>query len=268
MPELVVATFNMHAGIDGWGVPFDVVECCGQIDADVLVLQETWTPSDGEGLAGRVARSLGYEVHEFALADALLLESAAPAGKHWGPSRGYPVHSRHLWVGEAAELNNVRRWRGDYAPRPGTWGIAVLSRLETRRVEAIDLGRLPRDSASRRAGLVAEIALESSSVTVVGTHLAHFMHGSPVIFERLRSKLPGSDQPAVLAGDMNFWGPPLSLALPGWRRAVRARTFPSWGAHSQIDHIFVTRPVEVVSGEAVSAGNSDHLPLRARLRVE
>jgi endonuclease/exonuclease/phosphatase family metal-dependent hydrolase len=66
---------------------------------------------------------------------------------------------------------------------------------------------------------------------------------------------------------MNFWGPPLSLALPGWRRAVRARTYPSWRPHSQTDHIFVTRAVEVISGESVAVGRSDHLPLRARLAV-
>jgi len=66
---------------------------------------------------------------------------------------------------------------------------------------------------------------------------------------------------------MNFWGPPLSLALPGWRRAVRACTYPSWRAHSQVDHIFVTPAVKVISGESVAVGNSDHLPIRARLEV-
>jgi endonuclease/exonuclease/phosphatase family metal-dependent hydrolase len=66
---------------------------------------------------------------------------------------------------------------------------------------------------------------------------------------------------------MNFWGPPMSLALPGWRRAVRTRTYPSWRAHSQVDHIFVTRAVEVISGASVAVGKSDHLPLRARLAI-
>jgi endonuclease/exonuclease/phosphatase family metal-dependent hydrolase len=55
--------------------------------------------------------------------------------------------------------------------------------------------------------------------------------------------------------------------LPGWRRAVRARTYPSWRAHSQIDHIFVNRAVEVISGEVRRVGNSDHWPIRARLAL-
>jgi endonuclease/exonuclease/phosphatase family metal-dependent hydrolase len=81
----------------------------------------------------------------------------------------------------------------------------------------------------------------------------------------LRGHLPPPSWPGVLVGDMNFWGPPVSLALPGWRRAVRARSYPSWRAHSQIDHILVTRAVKVLSGESVAVGRSDHLPLRARL---
>ncbi len=45
-PSLTVASFNLHAGIDGWGRPFDVVAACRDLDADVLVLQETWTPDE------------------------------------------------------------------------------------------------------------------------------------------------------------------------------------------------------------------------------
>jgi endonuclease/exonuclease/phosphatase family metal-dependent hydrolase len=267
MPVLVVATFNLHAGIDGWGRAFDVVACCSRLDADVLLLQETFTPEGGDGLASLVATSLGYEVHEAPLSDALLLEASMPAGARWGPNRADPVNTRHLWVADAEVLRRVRRRRRDVDTCTGTWGIALLSRLPVRRVETIELGRLRRDPAERRAALLAEIEVDASSITLVGTHLAHFTHGSPVLLERLRRKLPAPGRPAVLAGDMNFWGPPLSLALPGWRRAVRARTYPSWRAHSQIDHIFVTRAVEVTSGSSVPMVKSDHLPVRARLAI-
>jgi endonuclease/exonuclease/phosphatase family metal-dependent hydrolase len=143
----------------------------------------------------------------------------------------------------------------------------VLSRLAVSHVETLDLGRLSRDNSRLRAALFAEIDLDGYPLTVVGTHLAHFVQGSPILLERLRRRLPPTREPAVLAGDMNFWGPPVSLALPGWRRAVRARTYPAWRPHSQIDHIFVTRALRVVSGEAVRAGRSDHLPIRARLAL-
>jgi len=263
--ELVVATFNLHAGVDGWGRPFDVVSSCADIDADVLVLQQNWTPDGEEGLASLVATSLGYEVHQVALSDAILLEAATATSGRWGPHKR-DRDARRLWVADSENLGRVRQRPGGAQARSGSWGIALLSRLPVGRLEVFELGRLPRDQSVRRA-ILAEIEVGTSSVTVVGTHLAHFTHGSPILLQRLRRSLPPPSQPGVLAGDLNFWGPPLSLALPGWRRAARARTFPSGRAHSQIDHIFVTRAVEVISGETLKVGNSDHWPLRARLAV-
>jgi len=267
VPRLVVATFNLHAGIDGWGTPFNVVSACAELDADVLLLQETWTPEGGEGLASLVAKSLGYEVHEHRLSDAVILEPDTRKDAGWGPYRGDPRHVRSLWVAGSEDLAGLLVRRKGMAARTGSWGIALLSRIPVARAEAIELGQLPLDRSMRRAALLAEVRVDSSLVTVVGTHLAHFTHGSPILLERLRRRLPVPSGPAVLAGDMNFWGPPLSLALPGWRRAVRARTYPSWRAHSQVDHILVTRSVEVISGGVHKVGKSDHWPLRARLEV-
>jgi endonuclease/exonuclease/phosphatase family metal-dependent hydrolase len=264
MPQLVVATFNLHAGTDGWGKPYDVVASCDRLDADVLLLQETWTPAGGEGLVSQVARSLGYEAHEAPLSDALLLRTVKRAGARWGPRN--PRRHRSLWVGDAKSSARRARLQSDRG-RTGTWGIALLSRLPVKRVETVELGRLHRDPASLRSAVLAEIEVGDASITVAGTHLAHFTHGSPILLERLRRQLPVAG-PALLAGDMNFWGPPLSLGLPGWRRAVRARTYPSWRAHSQIDHIFVTRAVEVIAGASVAVGRSDHLPLWARIALE
>jgi hypothetical protein len=65
---LSVATFNVHAGVDGWGRRFDVVGACRAIDADVLVLQETWTPESGTGIAATVGGALGYAVFQQPLA--------------------------------------------------------------------------------------------------------------------------------------------------------------------------------------------------------
>jgi endonuclease/exonuclease/phosphatase family metal-dependent hydrolase len=266
VPELVVATFNVHAGIDGWGRPFDVVSACGELDADVLFLEENWTPEQGKSIASLVGESHGYEVHEAPLSDALLFEPSR-TGSRWGPTRHDARSIRPLFVNDALSLGRVRRRRRDTKARLGSWGIAVLSRVPVKRVETVELGRLSRDSFRLRAALFADLELEGSPLTVVGTHLAHFVHGSPLLVNRLRRRLPVTSRPGVLCGDMNFWGPPVSLALPGWRRAVRTRTYPSWRAHSQIDHILVTGAVQVLSGESVRVGRSDHLPVRARLAI-
>ena len=269
MPELVVATFNLHAGVDGWGRPFDVVTACHELEADVLVLQETWTPEGGQGLASLVAAADDYEVHEARLSDALLFEPDPRAGaRALGPVEARATKTRRpLWVSDAKTLHRVRSRRPGTKASLGGWGIAVLSRFAVRRVETVELGRLSRDSPRLRAALFVEVDVDGTPLTVVGTHLAHFLHGSPILLDRLRRRLPAASEPAVLAGDMNFWGPPVSLALPRWRRAAHARTYPSWRAHSQIDHIFVTEPVKVLSGGSVPVGRSDHLPLRARLAL-
>ena len=39
---LSIANYNMHCGIDGWGRPYDYLAAIASLDADVIVLEETW----------------------------------------------------------------------------------------------------------------------------------------------------------------------------------------------------------------------------------
>ena len=56
--SLILATFNVHMGVDGWGRPFDVVGECDALGADILVIQESWEPDDGSpSTAGLVVSS-------------------------------------------------------------------------------------------------------------------------------------------------------------------------------------------------------------------
>jgi len=71
----------------------------------------------------------------------------------------------------------------------------------------------------------------------------------------------------ILAGDFNFWGPPVAAVMRGWDRPVRGRTFPSERPHSQIDHVLVRGGIEALGGEVLAATPSDHRPIRARLRL-
>lgn len=267
MCPLVVASFNVHGGVDGYGRPFDVVAACRELDADVLVLQESWTPASGESLAGGVGLALGYRVEELAFTRARL--SVPPASavlpSSWGPLLVQRGHYG-LRVGEGRQ----RRPPSSPGAVPvvhGTWGLALLSRVPVRSTSTLDLGQLRRDPA-RRGAITVDIDVDGGVLRVIGTHLSHLSHGSVVQLRTLHRLISEPGTPAVLAGDMNMWGPPLSAQLPGWSRVVRGRTWPSWRPVAQLDHILVTRGVKTVgAGEVVPVRDSDHRPVRARLTL-
>ncbi len=268
-PSFSVATFNAHAGVDGWGRPYDVVAACRQIDADVLVLEENWAPDDGPSLATRVAQALGYDTRELALAGGRLAGPHPEADGKWMRPLDWRGKSHAIFLDSELPFGSgIVRSRRFAEAQPGSWGVAVLSRLPITSTDVLDLGRLARDRACRAAlALTVGSALE---VTVVGTHMSHLTYGAPSQYLRLARAVRDriGTGPAVLAGDMNLWGPPVSLLLPGWRRAVRAKTWPAWRPHSQVDHVLVRGRLSVLGATVLGTVGSDHLPVRALLGLE
>jgi endonuclease/exonuclease/phosphatase family metal-dependent hydrolase len=274
MPRVVVASYNVHGGVDGWGRPFDVVEACRVVGADVVVLQESWRADGEASVAERVACALGYVATELTFSRGRIIAPPVDGATGWGPplwSRQH--HGMRLDRRRPARSGASRSHAQVRLGVRGTWGIAVLTRPAVTATRTIDLGQLPTDPA-RRGAVVVDLALEddgrAASLTVVGTHMAHLTQGSPRHVAQLRRAIkdlvPGS---AVLAGDMNLWGPPLSAALPGWSRAVRGRSWPTWSSQpfAQTDHLLVTRAVRVVHGEVVRVSGSDHFPVRATIDI-
>ncbi len=278
-----VATANLHAGVDGWGRPFPAVERCLELDTDILFLQESWADDGSPSLARQVAERGGYEIAESVLASGRRREPGRPSPSGWGPSPRRGRRQRALLLGTApssspssggpprpappgtAAQPSRRLSAGEPARRApsGSWGIAVLSRVPVRAKREITLRHLPRD-VPRRVGLAVDVELGPGQLlTVIGTHLGHLTHGSALQLADLRRGLPAPTEPALLGGDMNCWGPPLLAALPGWRRAVRGRTWPAWRPHSQLDHLLVTRPVRVLAGHVAPPIGSDHRPVVA-----
>ena len=233
---LTVATFNAHLGVDRRFRPYDVVAACLALDADVLAVEEAlWPASGGQrrpGFVEEVGRLGGYEVHASATA-------------------------RLAW-----------RRAGYVLARPGQavvgWtGLAVLSRVPVLSSTDFLLRELRRDP-SRRGAVVVEVEVGGAPVVFTAVHLSHLTRGSLLQVASLRRRLP-DDRAGVLVGDMNMWGPLLSAALPGWRRAVRGRTWPARRPHSQIDHVMVNRHVEVEEGRRMPWSGSDHRALVARI---
>jgi endonuclease/exonuclease/phosphatase family metal-dependent hydrolase len=242
VPELTIASFNIH-----WGrglrrdhyPAFDVVAACSTFEADVIVLQETWAPDDGDAQHDQVAHALGMRCTAVPVARATMLP----------------------------EPRVLRRAQQDQRHGDGHSCLALLSRKPIRSTRTIALPQLPLDPWSR-ALLHAEVDVDGTNLTVVGTHFSHLEHGAPLQVGALRRGLPPTDRPAAFVGDMNMWGWTIDAMTPrGWRRTVRGKTWPAPRAHHQIDHILVTPGVEVVRGEVLRDHGSDHLAIRARLRV-
>ena len=235
MSNLTISSFNAHWGLTPDGAPFDVPAACLRFGTDLIAVQEVWNP-DGEpaALSGWALRH-GYQLAEAPLADS--------------------------FVDPRPEITR------DRSLARGTWGIALLSRLPVRSVEIVDLGRLPGPwDLARRVAVVADIDVAGSTVVVAAIHLSFVVPNAVAQLRTLRRLLP-DDRPTVIVGDCNLWGPAVAT-LVGRRRAVRGRTWPAHRPHSQLDHILVSRDLDVVRGEVLEATGSDHRPIRATLELD
>ncbi len=237
MGSLIVASFNIH-----WGrhprsyEPFDVLDACRQLDADVLALQEVWQPDRGTSVAADVADQLGYDIHEMGSGRAVVEPECRIVGQ----------------TGDAVGA--------------GDWGQALLTRVPRGPVTEHRLGGFLFDSIDR-AVMSADIELDGSKLTVCASHFPHLEHISPLLRWRLRGVLPDAHHPAVLIGDFNMWRWVARFIVPGWRDTVRGATWPARRPVFQIDHLLATPSVVATEAEVVRAGESDHLPIRARVSL-
>ena len=78
-----MATFNLHGGVDAWGRPFDHVAAAALLEADVLLLQEAWTPDGGIGQAAEIAAAMGAPAHEAVLGRGRRAEPHPEATTTW-----------------------------------------------------------------------------------------------------------------------------------------------------------------------------------------
>jgi endonuclease/exonuclease/phosphatase family metal-dependent hydrolase len=239
VPELTIVSFNAHAGLqarrDGVCEPYDLAAVLRGFDADVIVVQESWTPDAGSAAATAVAAETGATLFELPFGRAML--------------EPWPHIARDGGGG-------------------GVVGLAILSRLPATERGRLTVGRVAGDPTPERGGLHVGLDVGGTTVDLVGVHLtSRLPYGPPIQLRRLRRQLPDPGAPAVVAGDCNFWGPGVLAFLPGWRRTVRGRTWPASRPHSQIDHILVRDGTAVVDAEVLPAVGSDHRPVRATVRV-
>ncbi len=254
MSELSIVTLNLHGGmrprliatprLRQYAPPpegassngaFDVAGVLRSFDADVVVAQEVWWPDEGPAAVDTAAAERGATVQ------------AAMFG------RGIVDPWPH-YVSDRRALGSI--------------GIAVMSRLPTRFVANLPLDGIATDPAPQRCAQHLALDVDGHDLDLVAVHLSSRLpHAPPMQLRRLRPQLPPPEQPTVIVGDFNLWGPAVAAMLPGWRRAVRGRTWPAHRPHSQIDHVLVRDDVDVVDATILGEVGSDHRPLRVTLRL-
>jgi endonuclease/exonuclease/phosphatase family metal-dependent hydrolase len=244
-----IATFNMLHGVslsDGQVDTVRLAEALRALDADVLALQEVdrgQLRSGDEDLTALAAEAMGAVWCRF---EPTVLGTPGELWRPCGPGED------------------------DGGP---AYGVSLLSRLPVTRFGVVPMPAAPIHSPvvlpgerarvvllkdEPRAAVVAVVQQDGLEVTVAGTHLSVVPGWNVRQLRALRRELAGWTRPVVLAGDLNLPGN-LPAALTGWRRAVRAATYPATNPRVQLDHILVGYGrVRVTASGSRSLGVSDH----------
>ncbi len=229
--EVILASLNTHGGRGADGRAYDLAAACRQVKSDIIALQEVWRPHGGPDPVDEIAAAAGAE--------------AVQAELH------ADIDLRSLGIG------------GDRTR--GRWGLAVLTTMPVAHSEVADLGRTPGDPIGRVAQLITVEIPGGGRLRVANTHLTHLL-ASPVQLLRLVRRLAAADVPTVIVGDLNMPMPVTGLAV-SYAPAVTGRTYPAARPLVQLDHVLAGRRVTRCGGEVLTSAGSDHLPIRARLRL-
>lgn len=259
-----VATFNLHAGVDGWGRPTGALAQALTLQADVLICPETWRGEDGVDQYQDLATTLGMDGIFVPLATGKRMTNGT-GGRGWQPFLAHLTGERGLYFNEHRELTKAQQLKAatlSDAER-GMWGLSLLTTYPIEDIRVEQLGRLRRERVSR-ALIVARINDGTHSFYALAVHGAHISHGSRHQYQRINEIVSTFDPalPILFAGDFNCWGPLLRVFMPGWRSLVQARTWPARRPHSQIDHVLGRGPWKILGGGARDGG-SDHRALYA-----
>jgi endonuclease/exonuclease/phosphatase family metal-dependent hydrolase len=229
--EVTLASLNLHGGRRADQSPFDAEAACTGLKADVVALQEVWRPDGGPDPVGAAAAALGAAAIHAPLVTGTTLAMLCIAPD----------------------------------PAPGSHGLAVITTLPVDRYEVVSIGRAPGDPVSRSAQLVTVALPGGGRLRIANTHLTH-RYTSPLQLLRLVRLLRPDSVPTVIVGDLNMPGPVSGLAV-GYFPAVSGRTFPAHRPLLQLDHMLASRGMTAHDGEVAAPAGSDHLPIRARLRL-
>jgi endonuclease/exonuclease/phosphatase family metal-dependent hydrolase len=184
-----------------------------------------------------------------------------------GGSRRSGYENQLEWLAHQADFGfwhlQVNRDLGHLAQH----GLGLLSRFEPFDVHEHSLpGRIPG-----RGALLAKFGDRQDPLVVVVTHLALGARSRARQLGYL-SDLTRDYRHVILMGDTNCSAEQLQRSV-GQRAAhlqVQPQmlpTYPSWRPRRGIDHILVSRGIEVSRTEALDVQLSDHRPVAMRIRL-
>ncbi|RCG32547.1 metal-dependent hydrolase [Sphaerisporangium album] len=188
--------------------------------------------------------------------------------------RGWLLNGGHDELARVAKGLGMRYY---FAPAADAlWGDALLTSLPVKRVESFPLGR--HDHPTGAQAQAAVISVGGTEVGILNTHLQAPPGQAPEVAALARDlaegRVPAEPRPVVLAGDLNttpddpemrvlegagLSDPLIALGDPP--------TSPADHPAKRIDHVLVSRGLQVVTAEVPTVPFSDHLPVVVRLRL-
>ncbi len=221
------------------------------LDCDVVALQEVDRAQPRSGgidqTAALAARVGGHGIFAPALLGSPDTSwTAVGAADPGGPAYGVGLVSRYPVVAWASQ---VLPGGGDGERAPGA------------------SPQNPGWDHEPRVALSATLDVGGRAVRVTTTHLSYLPWRGVAQLRAAASAAADGAEPAVLVGDLNLPVWPVRLALPTWRHAGGAPTYPAWNPRVQVDQLLVRGAIAVREVTAGARTTSDHLPLVATLTL-
>ncbi len=242
MPRILTYNVRHCLGIDGQLSPGRIAEVIASCEPDVVALQEldvNRNRTGGVDQAQVIADELGMDLHFY------------PALRVMEGFYGDAILTARPCRLVKAELLPIWGWRAFVEPRGALW-------------VSVNVGGTEIQVLNTHLGLLEAVRLRQVDRLLSPDWLAHPSCRGPVILAGDFNAIPGSRAYQRLAAhlrDAQTW-------LGSSRRQP---TFPTRAPLLRLDHVFVSRSIEVLKAQAIRTPlariASDHLPLLVDFRV-
>ena len=163
-------------------------------------------------------------------------------------------------------------WQSHHAEELPQFGVAVLSKQAPVAIHHFAMKGAPFGAPLfiPNSGFIyikdeprVAVAMEFEEFVFASTHLSFIPGFNVSQLHHLTRWLKEIGKPAILAGDLNL-PPALLRRSTRWKSLANTKTYPRWGARTQLDYLLVSEPTQWAGVAQIvppSLTVSDHLPL-------